>query len=347
MEEFALAAVYGVGLGFVAAGALSVTGPLSRGDERTWEAVALLGALCLLCIGGGAFVLDGREAIFIAIVAAVVGGGVFWILGRSPSEDAAIDVTQPLSTAEMRRAKTQEDTWVLVTGSQASGKTALVKRLIAEARRFGPIRLASPARTGEDVGVRVTELRLSGPGREATLRFWERAWGEGSPSQPALRDLDGVVVTIDPTSVIGTARTFPSEMKAGPAVVDVNAEAIALDASLAKAGQRAVVWQVITKTDLIRFSIEKALVKLVKAGTGWHEQLREFDIPRRRDLAACLGVDTSDRRAMPQGQGSPFLAYSGRGTLGNGAFGADPLFRAIVDTLVPEARWERGGSRAP
>ena len=80
MEEFTLAAVYGVGLGFVAAGALSVTGPLSRGDERTWEVVALLGALCLLCIAGGAFVLDGREAIFIAIVAAVAGGGGFWRL---------------------------------------------------------------------------------------------------------------------------------------------------------------------------------------------------------------------------------------------------------------------------
>ena len=343
MEEFTLAAVYGVGLGFVAAGALSVTGPLSRGDERTWEVVALLAALCLLCIGGGAFVLDGREVIFIAIVGAVAGGGVFWMLGRSASEDAAIDVTQPLSTAEMRRAKRQDDRWLLVTGSRASGKTALVERLIAEARRFGSIRLAAPPRTGEGVGVRVTELRLRGPAREATLRFWE----EGSPSQPAFRDLDGVVVTIDPTSVSGIAGTFPAEMKAGPAVVDVNAEAIALDASLAKAGQHAFVWQVITKTDLLRFSIEKALVKLVKAGTGWHEQLREFDIPRRRELAACLGVDTSDRRAMPQGQGSPFLAYSGRGTLGSGAFGADPLFRAIVDTLVPEARWERGGSRAP
>lgn len=347
MDDLLLGAVYGLGLGVVAGGTLSVTGPFARGDERGWECVSLLVALGALSVGGGMLVLDSWPVAWVAAVGTATGVGLFWLLGRGTSEPDAADFSPTLSAAELRRPKTQDDCWVLVTGSPTSGKTTLIERLVAEARGLDRVRLATPSRFGQDGDVSVTELQLQAPGRGRTLRLWERTWGEGSPSRPAPRDLDGVVVAIDPTCVNGTAGSFPSAVKAGPGAVDVNAHAIALDASLAKARQQVVAWHVVTKADLVRFSIDASLVKLVKAGTGWYEQLRGFDITGRRELADSLGIDTTERTALQQGQGSPFLAYEGRGPSGRGAFGAGSLLRAIIDTLIPEASRNRGDYRAP
>ena len=343
MEELLLGAVYGLGLGVVAGSTLSVMGPFSRGNERRWESVALLAALCALSVGGGVLVLDSWTVAWIAAMGTAAGVGVFWLLGRATPEAVAADPTQPLSVAELRRPKTADDCWLLVTGSPASGKTALVARMVDEARRSGRLRLAAPPRTGEDGDLRVAELHLLTAGRVRTLRFWERSWGGAGRREPAPSSIDGVVVAIDPTCVNDTAESFPAAVKAGPSAVDVNTQAIALDASLAKAGGTAIAWYVITKADLIRFSINAELIKLVKAGTGWHEQLGSFDIPRRRELASCLGIDTSERAAMQQGQGSPFLAYAGRGPVGSGSFGGKDLLGAIIGELMPEVLLQGGG----
>ena len=338
-----LGAVYGLGLGVVAGSTLSVMGPFSHGNERGWESVTLLTALCALSVGGGVLVLDSWTVAWIAAVGMTAGVGVFWFLSRGTPEAVAADLTQPLSVAELRRPKTADDCWLLVTGSPASGKTALVGRMVEEARRSGRLRLAAPPRTGEDGDLRVAELHLLTAGRVRTLRFWERSWGGGGRREPAPSSIDGVVVVIDPTCVDDTAESFPAAVKAGPSAVDVNTQAVALDASLAKAGQTAIAWYVITKADLIRFSINAAIIKLVKAGTGWHQQLGGFDIPRRRELASCLGIDTRERAAMQEGRGSPFLAYAGRRLVETGSFGSKELFGEIIDELMPEVLLQRGG----
>ena len=347
MEELLLGAVYGLGLGVVAGGTLSVMGPFARGGERSWECVALVSALGALSVGGGVLVLDSWPVAWLAVAATVAGVGVFWLVGRTTPQADAADLNRPLSLAEIRRSKSQDDCWLLVTGSRASGKTALVDRMVDAALRFDHLRWAAPPRFGEDEGVHVTELPLFAAGQVRTLRLWEGNWGEHGRPGPAPSDLDGVVMVIDSTCVRDTARSFPEAVKAGPSVADVNTQAIGLDASLAKAGRTLAAWQVITKADLLRFSIDASLVRLVKAGTGWYEQLRGFDITGRREVADCLGVDTTERAALRQGQGSPFLAYAGRGASGNGSFGAGNLLRAIIETLLPEVGRRQGGYRAP
>ncbi|MDE2669682.1 MAG: hypothetical protein OXI51_08500 [Chloroflexota bacterium] len=347
MEEFTLAAVYGAGLGLVAGGTLSVMGPFSRGDERAAESSLLLLALCLLAVGGGVLVLDSWTVTWVVLATTVAGGIAFWLWGRGGVDMDVSTLNQPLSLTELRRPKTQEDCWLVVTGTPASGKTTLTERMVAAALDLDRLRWAGPPRIGEDGGVRVTELPLLASGSVRTLRFWERGWDGPWPPGVAPRDLDGAVMVIDPTCVKDTAGTFPEAMKAGPSATDVNTQAITLDASLAKAGRTVAAWHVITKADLVRFSIDASVVKLVKAGTGWYQQMRGFDITGRRELADYLGIDTTERAALRQGQGSPFLTYAGRGPSGSGSFGAGNLLRTIIDTLIPEASHNRGDYRAP
>ena len=343
MEELILAAVYGLGLGVVAGSALAMTSPFAREDAPRWEAMTLLAALVILCVAGGVYVLDAWEALGVVAAAAAPGGALFWLWDRGQPQGEPSDLTWPLTLADIRRPKTPDDCWVLVTGPRSSGKTTLVERVASEALP----RLAAPPRYGKDGDVRVAELPFrAAAGRVRILRLWECGWDGGASSAPVAQNLDGVVLVIDPTCAQSTAGTFPEALKAGPSVADFNTQAIALDASLAKAGRTVDAWHVITKADMVRFSIDASLVKLVKAGTGWYEQLRGFDIVDRRDLAGRLGIDTSERAALRQGQGSPFLAYAGRDAAGSGSFGAGNLLRAISDTLMEDVRLERGGTYA-
>ncbi len=313
MEELLRGALYEIGLGLIASGG------------------AVVGAGVMLL---GAAVVARRES-------------------RAPRGDATPDPT--LTPAEIWRPKAEDDRWILVTGAPASGKTTLVNRMVDAAlsppdfQQGSSQRLpwAGAPRIGEDDDVRVTELPLLADGRRQNVRLWERSWGESEQPGPAARDLDAIVLTIDPTCVKQTASTFPDALKAGPESVDVNQEVLTLDGALEQASRRdAATCHVIIKADLIRFSVDPELVGLVKAGSGWQEQFRTYHVFERRGVAEHLGIDTQDRTAMEQVQGSPFLTYAGRGDAGIGSFGFDSILENIITQLIPGVSQPIGGSDA-
>ena len=150
-----------------------------------------------------------------------------------------------------------------------------------------------------------------------------------------------MALVIDGTGVSGTADSFPPAVRTGEAI-DANARALAVAEWLPRARP---VWLVVTKADLLRLSIDPGLVGSVKVGPDWNDQLRGLDPVRRDGIARAIGIAehggdtaTGGMAAFERGQGSPFLAYAGRGDAGEGAFGGAELLRAIVDTLARDMR---------
>ena len=342
MAGLILTAAFGLGLGGIAAGALALMPPFSRHDAPAWETAAVLGALIGLCATAGAFVLDGWAAGAVAAGATAAGGALFW-WWAPPRGSVAGDWghdPERLGVGDLRRAKEEGDCWVLVTGAPGAGKTALIGRMIAEAHHS--MRLAAPPRRGAHRELRATELtarRADGSARR--LRLWEHTWDAGLPAQPARGDIAGVALVIDGTGVSGTADSFPPAVRTGDAI-DANARALAVAEWLPR---ERPVWLVVTKADLLRLSIDPGLVGSVKVGPDWNDQLRGLDPVRRDGIARAIGVTeqggetaAGGTAAFERGQGSPFLAYAGRGDAGEGAFGGAELLRAIVDTLAPDMK---------
>ena len=333
-------ALYGLGLGLLGGVALSAMRPFARDDVPAAEALLLLVALAAVAAVGSAFVLDEPRAIWTAAVAFLASATPALLWGRGTAErDDSGDPPKPLSSQEIWRTKTRDDCWILVTGSRAAGKTTLVTRMVEAAARSDRLRRAAPPREGESEDVRVAELPLRQPkGGVRTLRFWEHRWDETGPRRPPFADLDGVVMVIDPTSVRGAAETFPKAVKAGPDDVDVNTQAVALDAALAKAGHTVTAWRVLSKADLLRFSINDSLLKRVKAGPDWRDQLQNFSVVATRGLAESLGIGTRELHSLPEGVGSPCLVYAGSGKR-NDSFGERDLLHYIIEALAQDALW--------
>ena len=331
MADAILAAVVGLGLGALAAGVLTLMPPFSRHDAPAWETTALLLALGGLCVSVGAFAIDGWASATIIAWGAMVGGALFslWDLPDAFNVDGSAGDPARLSPRELRRRKEAGDCWVLVTGAPRSGKTALIARMVAAASAY--VQLAAPVRHGEGDGLRVMELlALGADGSARRLRFWEHTRETDLPVQPAADDLDGVVHVIDATRVRGTADSFAPAVRTGDAI-DADAGTLALAAWLPKGRP---VWLAITKADLLRLSIAPELVRRLNVGPDWHGQMRNLNPLERSDLAKTIGV-AEHGGTFERGQGSPFLAYAGRG---DDAFGGAGLVGAIVDTLAPEMK---------
>lgn len=339
MAGLLLTAAFGLGLGGIAAGALALMPPFSRHDAPAWETAAVLGALAGLCATAGAFVLDGWAAGAVVAGATAAGGALFWWWAPPRGSVAGDGEHHPerLGPGELRRSKEAGDCWVLVTGAPGSGKTALIERMVAGARRS--MRLVAPPRRGAHRELRATELPARGAdGSARRLRLWEHTWDEGLPAQPARGDIDGVALVIDGTGVSGTAHSFPPAVRTGDAI-DANARALAVAEWLPRGRP---VWLVVTKADLLRLSVHPALVGSLKVGPDWNDQLRAFGPLERDDLARAIGIaehgSGTDAGPFERGQGSPFLAYAGRGETGEGAFGGAELFRTVVDTLAQDMK---------
>ena len=348
MEDALLAAAFGLGLGLMAAGALALT----RHSADAWKGPALLTAvlaaavaagiglgdwfrLTIATTAGGATVTTGIGSglwFLIAVaVATAAGGAVLWRQDRRRSTPAAVNPDLPLSARELWR-KEADDCWVLVTGAPRSGKTALIARMVEAASAY--VQLAAPVRHGEGDGLLVTELSAQrADGSTRRLRLWEHTRETDLPARPAAGDLDGIVHVIDGTRVSGTADSFTPAVRTGDAI-DADAGTLALAAWLPKGRH---MWLVITKADLLRLSIDPGLVGQVKVGRDWNEHLRNLNPLERRELAETIGA-AQHEGAFERGQGSPFLAYAGRGDAGDGAFGGVGLIVAIVDTLAPDMK---------
>ena len=358
MADAILAAVVGLGLGALAAGALALT----RHSADAWKGPALLTAVLAAAVAAGVFLGDwfrltvattaGESSVTAGIgsgvwflitvaVATAAGGAVLWRRDRGASTPEAVNPARPLSPRELWRPKEAGDCWVLVTGAPRSGKTALIARMVAS----GYVQLAAPVRHGEGDGLFATELLARGAdGGARRLRFWEHTREADLPGRPVADDLDGVVHVIDATRVRGTADSFPPAVRAGDAI-DADAGTLALAEWLPKGRP---VWLAITKADLLRLSIAPELVGRLEVGPGWRDQLRNLTPGQRAELARSIGAaghggDTVHDGQAPfeRGQGSPFLVYAGRGDAGDGAFGgagSAGLVGAIVDTLAPDMK---------
>ena len=360
MADAILAAVVGLGLGALAAGALALT----RHSADAWKGPALLTAVLAAAVAAGVFLGDwfrltvattaggstvttgigsGVWFLIAVAVATAAGGAVPWRRERGASTPEAVNPGRPLSPRELWGPKEAGDCWVLVTGAPRSGKTALIARMVAS----GYVQLAAPVRHGEGDGLCATELLAQGAdGSARRLRFWEhtRERETDLPGRPAAGDLDGVVHVIDGTRVRGTADSFPPAVRTGDAI-DADAGTLALADWLPKGRP---VWLAITKADLLRLSIAPELVEQLKVGRDWNDQLRNLSPPDRGKLAETIGATkhggtlTSDGKApFERGQGSPFLVYAGRGDAGDGAFGgagSAGLVGAIVDTLARDMK---------
>lgn len=357
MADAILAAVVGLGLGALAAGALA----LARHSAGAWQGPALLTAVLAAAVAAGVFLGDwfrltvattaGESSVTAGIgsgvwfliavaVATAAGGGVFWRRDRGASTPEAVNPARPLSPRELWRPKEAGDCWVLVTGAPRSGKTALIARMVEAASAY--VQLAAPVRHGEGDGLCATELSAQGAdGSARRLRFWKHTRETDLPGRPAAGDLDGVVHVIDATRVRGTADSFPPAVRAGDAI-DADEGTLALAAWLPKGRP---VWLAITKADLLRLSIAPKLVGRLEVGPGWREQLRNLAPVQRAELARSIGAaehggDTVHDGGAPfeRGQGTPFLVYAGRGDAGDGAFGGAGLVGAIVDTLARDMK---------
>lgn len=353
---WAVAALLGFSFGALAAGVLSMLRPFSRRRESPRQAAAMLAALIALSAIGGRYGGPDGPLLAVAAACAAAGGLLHWAADR-PRAAADADERGLLPDREIRAAiegaKPDGDRWVLVTGAARSGKTALVEQLHDAAVSGDAFPLHAPTRRSvEDAGVRVTEINpIDRRGGAARLWLWESRAFEGLPGRlPALRRFDGVVLAVDPVRAAPVAATFPPGLADGEGPVDVDQQVLRLADAIGAgggAGPRGV-WAVITKADLIRFSVAEALLAFpVRSGPDWRAQMSSLHVDfaeparrgqTRRELARCLGLDCLDREHRPAfrwGTDSPYLAHSpGRSRAGREPFGGANLLRNIRDAVL-------------
>lgn len=328
----ALTVVLAAFLGGVAAHVVTTLRPFAR--HRTSPVGALLGLSALVagCIAFGTIVVREQAVLLAAAVASGIGASGYSLVYTGLGRRADAGASDVLSDAELRRAKTRADRWVLVTGPPGSGKTALVTQMMGAA----PDRLMGPVRNARDGALRVTQVAVQDPvGGVGQLRVWEApTLGARSRRLPSLEEFDAAVLTIDPVQHAPIADSFP-DMLQGGSPVDANGAVLQLADSMREG---CVVWAVATKSDLLRFSVHPGLLDLpLQPGPGWHQQVRGMDVRARRELAETLelGQLTRDHQsAFRWGTGSPLFTYVG-GSNGQGAFGSSELMRTVLDTLWP------------
>ena len=332
-RAFVLTMLLAALLGGLAVDVLLTLRPFSR--HRPSHVGSLLGLMMLIggCLVFGAFAARGQIPFIVAAVAAALGAFAYWWAHHKIVAEPDAGAAGLLTDADLRRAKTRSDRWVLVTGLAGSGKTRLVEEMIATA----PSRLAGPVRSAEDGKLRATEVAIRDRrGGSAMLRLWEApSIDRGRGRLPALDDFDAVVLTIDPVQHAPIADSFPEALRGAHAPADANEGVLRLAGAL---GGDCLVWAVATKSDLLRFSVHPGLLGLpLQPGPGWYRQVQSMDVMTRRELAETLGLDQLTREHQPAfawGSGSPLFAYLG-GANGRQPFGVADLMDGILDALWP------------
>lgn len=353
-REPLLAALLGLALGALAAFAAATLQPFSSRRRSREAAAAALAALVAVAAAGGAFAYEARDAPSLAAAAAfaAAGAALAWTADRRRAADADDEDGGLLPDSEieaaLRRGEPDGDRWVLVAGAAASGKSALVEQMLAAARTGEAYRLHAPTRRSEErSGSRVAELNIiDRNGGRARLWFWESRTLE-APDLPPLRGFDGVVLAADPTRSAAVADTFPPGLAPEGGPVDVDREVLRLAEAFAEGGPPRGLWPVITKADLIRYSVAEPLLAFpVRTGPEWYAQMESMEInygeiPRRgtrRYLAERLGLGCFAREHRPSfewSSGNPYLAYSPTRTVsGRPPFGGEKLLQDIHGVLL-------------
>ena len=308
-RAFVLTMLLAALLGGLAVDVLLTLRPFST--HRPSHVGSLLGLMMLIggCLVFGAFAARGQTPLVVAAVAAALGAFAYWWAHRKIVAEP--DVAGLLTDADLRRAKTRSDRWVLVTGLAGSGKTTLVEEMIASASS----RLAGPVCSAEDGKLRATEVAVHDRrGGSAMLRLWEApSIDRGRGRLPALDDFDAVVLTIDPVQHSPIADSFPETLRGGRAPADANESVLQLAGALRG---DCLLWAVATKSDLLRFSVHPGLLGLpLQPGPGWYRQVQSMDVMTRRELAETLSLDQLTREppaSFRVGVRQPGVCVSGK-----------------------------------
>ena len=352
-REPLLASLLGLALGALAAFATATLQPFSTRRRSPQAAGGAVAALAAVAAAGGAFAYEARDAPSLAAAAAfaAAGAALAWTADRrrapdADGEDGGLLPDREIEAA-LRRGKPDGDRWVLVAGAAASGKSALVEQMLAAARTGEAYRLHAPTRRSEerDGARRVAELNvIDRNGGRARLWFWESRTLEAPERLPSLGDFDGVVLAADPTRAAAVADTFPPGLAPEGGPVDVDREVLRLAEAFAEDGPPRGLWPVITKADLIRYSVAEPLLAFpVRTGPEWYAQMANMDMGldpplrgTRRYLAERIGLGCLARdHPIAWRSGNPYLAYSPtRAVSGRPPFGGDDLLRGIRDALL-------------
>lgn len=281
-----------------------------------------------------------------ALAGGVMAGALLMssaVMHRPPTEgDSSLFITD----RELGQPRPPDHLWILVTGAPGSGKSALIDAMARHSRagRSGRRwRLADQARTGTTQQAQATDLPLQSVDRQSvTLRFWESSRSDPGPDGQPLTEMNGIVFVIDPTRQAGLASSFPGTFRS-PERTEfdqvpgaLNMLRMAEDASRERRDAPIQIWVVISKADLLRFSIERRLINFpIHVGPSWYPQVTAMGLGERSRLAAAMGLPalTTEFGSLGWGGGSPWFAYSS-GPAGPPDFGAPQLLDTMLETLL-------------
>ncbi|MDA1003916.1 MAG: hypothetical protein O3B31_11320 [Chloroflexi bacterium] len=274
--------------------------------------------------------------------------GAALLTGAVRTEDAAasgVASTHLLTDTELRRDKRPGDRWVLVYGAPSSGKSSLIDAMLraTESGRVGRRGWrAARARRDNDAPIdQVAEIELSsGDGAAVTVRVLETSRMDIVPTGRALGEMDVILLVFDPTQLASVAETFPQGVRP-PSPIAEDGDHVVLQCATMIARSTAetqpVVWAVISKADLIRFSVAPALVAFpVSVGPAWLDQMARMQLPERRRLGRALGLSqlTQDQDSFGWGGGSPLLAQERAQARSEQSFGGAEILAAILDYVA-------------
>ena len=121
-RAFTLTVLLATLLGGLAVDVLLTLRPFSR--HRPSHMGSLLGLVMLIggCLVFGAVADRGQTPLIVAAVAAALGAFAYWGAHHKIVAEPDAGAAGLLTDADLRRAKTRSDRWVLVTGLAGSGK---------------------------------------------------------------------------------------------------------------------------------------------------------------------------------------------------------------------------------
>ena len=325
-------------LAFAVAVALTIGGGVGvvRASQRSGRIATVALLVFLTLAAATALVPSGITAVAVLLGVLVSAAG---LILRTPADGTEHRDSLVLAPDLMARQKRDGDYWVLILGPAGSAKSSFIDATLQTGleRRSVESSPLGPARSGNAGSSRVTEWPVRVGDRLVTLRFWEvdTLTGVGKRPTPPMAEFDAVVVATDPTRVLGLAESLPEALRGQP-LYDATQLLLAALEAVAAVPHPPVVWAIVTKADLLRFSVAPSLVSSMHVGAGWYRQLKDLNVVQRAQLLRSMGLAAlADRQpGVESGGGSPLMTFTEKGIPTMPPFGTFEFIDAVLARAI-------------
>ena len=282
------------------------------------------------------FFVGSESLLLLFVIFSVFSLLMLFVFMNTKSSDQILNERLILTRKDLEKEKQESIKNILIMGPLKSGKSSVINRMVElflKGEEIVEWRAITTPKKFRSSDFSVTEIEIQN-NEIYQLRFWESdKWEKVLKIQPS-HYFDGILLIVDPTQLLQLENTFPKrEIFTVDALIDgneylldiVNPPDGKLDSTISK-------WVILSKFDLLRFSIHPPLVQRIHLGESWYKQLQDLSLQDRKEIIVnCLDLKQMDHIEL--GAGSPWFTYTASGTKFT-SFGERPLLQRLLTSIM-------------